>query len=166
MTLKFSTLLPRVDFISAIATDTSGDVYATGGGFVLGGGAAGGFALKIDPNAATISYFVPLDGIAGESIAVDDLGQVYIAGAASPGLRTVNALFPTTNAQTAAFVTKLSADGTTLFATYLGTGPSSSTSYATGIALGPAGGDLRGRQYLAGRPASTRWGSDHAPGPL
>jgi Beta-propeller repeat len=137
--LKFSTLLPGADLISAIAVDASGDVYGTGGGFFTSGGAEG-FAFKIDPAAAKIDYSVPFFTAGGAGIAVDDQGQAYIAGVADPAeFQTVNALLPTSGGRFAAFVTKLAPDGTTLFATYLTTGPDISFASATGIALGPAG---------------------------
>ena len=140
--LKFSTdLPPSLSDIAAIAVDASGDVYATGGGLSFGAGAdveTFGFAFKIDPLAAAIDYSEFLLG-AGTSIAVDDQGQAYIAGTAGHELETVNALLPTSDARQAAFVTKLAADGSTLFSTYLTTGPSFAVAYATGIALGPNG---------------------------
>ena len=143
-TLKFSTLLPNLGFISAIAADASGNVYATGGSAF----GAGGYALKINPGAATISYSVPLIGASGAGISVDDLGQAYITGVAGPGLETVNALYPTSDGLVP-FVTKLAPDGGILFSTYLGAGAPYSSAYGTGIALGPAG-----EIYVAGNSAS------------
>ena len=68
-----------------IAVDDAGEVYATGFGF----------ALKLDPATNTVRYLTPLgDGVA-RGIAVDSIGQAYVAGFTdSPAFPTKNALFP------------------------------------------------------------------------
>ncbi|HEX5233537.1 MAG TPA: hypothetical protein VFW56_14950, partial [Bradyrhizobium sp.] len=137
--LKFSSRLPGFEAPNAIAVDALGNVYGTGGGLDFNSGASG-FVWKIDPAAAMIDYSVSLADAEGASIAVDAHGQAYIAGTADSAFQTVNALLPTSSeGSLAAFVAKLTDDGSILFSTYLTTGPSFSEANATGIALGPAG---------------------------
>ena len=87
--------------------------------------------VKLDPTAQDILYTTAIGGSA-ESMAVDAAGDIYIAGAAGPGLATttgayqsqyaggqcpgINATEPCSNA----FVTKLMPSGTVAWTTYLG----------------------------------------------
>ncbi|HQU31765.1 MAG: SBBP repeat-containing protein [Planctomycetia bacterium] len=108
-----------------IAVDSGGNAYVTG--YTLSSdfptenpmygtktGSYDAFVTKIDASGTSLSYSTYLGGIdddAGESIAVDSAGNVYVAG------YTWSSDFPTKNAMYGsgsydAFVTKISADAT------------------------------------------------------
>jgi hypothetical protein len=89
--------------------------------------------VKLDPTAQNILYTTPIGGPA-ESMAVDAAGDIYVAGAAGPGLATTPGAYqgqyaggtcPGGNAiETSpcpnAFITKLTASGSVAWTTYLG----------------------------------------------
>jgi hypothetical protein len=129
------------------------------GGYVLLGSSQVGFRLAahdrsrplvIDPVLAYASYLggSGVDTAGAVTVAAD--GHIYIAGmTSSPNFPVSTVLDPTRPAPSSdAFVTKLSADGSTLvFSTYLG-----------GDRLDPVRGvavDAEGNVYLAGETAST-----------
>ncbi len=148
---------------SSIAVDSLGNAYVTGvtestdfplqgpfqpafgGGSLLFSGDA--FVAKLNPDGSALIYSTYLGGNAvdsGVSIAVDSLGNAYVAGAtgslnfpvASPFQSNLNGIRD-------AFVTKLNAAGSALvYSTYLG---GSGADSATGIAVN--GG---GNAYVAG----------------
>lgn len=119
---------------SAIAVDAQGAAYVTGLAFsddfpvtpgtvqpTFGGGTRDAFVAKLSPDGSRLEYSTYLGGAAfedGNAIRVDDDGAAYVAGA------TASVDFPTTpgayqerlpaEAQRAAFVVKLSPDGSTL----------------------------------------------------
>jgi Beta-propeller repeat len=112
-------------------------------------------ALVIDP---VLTYATYLGGSTGPDaaygMAVDGNGNAYLAGA------TFSIDFPTTAstfqtslhgaAQTNAFISKLSADGSTLlYSTYLGGGGQNQLNYATGIAV-----DNSGSAFVTGNTQS------------
>src|SRR5262245_12443173 len=138
-TLGYSTFLggSSTDSAFAVAADAAGNTYVTGttasANFPATGGAFDGslnglydaFVAKFRPDGS-LAWATYLGGDGderGHGIAVDAGGNVYVTG------RTDSANFPTTpgsfdttfNGGVDAFVTKLSADGTTLlYSTYLG----------------------------------------------
>jgi Beta-propeller repeat/FG-GAP-like repeat len=152
----------------AIAVDASGNAYITGFTYsqnfpVTAGayqaswnGTSAAFAAKLNAAGSALVYSTYIAGSSsdyGESIAVDGLGNAYVAGYTS----SLN--FPTTgNAfQTAygggyydAFVAKLNTSGTALsYSTYLG-GSGIDTAY--GIAV-----DSSGCAYVTGQTASVNF---------
>jgi uncharacterized protein DUF4214/beta-propeller repeat-containing protein len=156
------------DHASAIAVDSSGSVYLTGGtdslNFpVLGaaqpvnGGGQDAFVAKINAAGSGLVYSTFLGGRGGtighpetgNAIAVDSAGNAYIAGTTS------SANFPLANAYQAqisgaldAFVAKLNAAGSALvYSTYLG---GIGADYGTAIAV-----DAAGSAYVAGYTTST-----------
>ncbi|WP_143299264.1 SBBP repeat-containing protein [Candidatus Brocadia sapporoensis] len=144
-----------------IAVDSGGNAYVTG--YTLSSdfptenpmygtktGYYDAFVTKIDASGTSLSYSTYLGGIdddAGESIAVDSAGNVYVAG------YTWSSDFPTKNAMYGsgsydAFVTKIDASGTNLsYSTYLG-GSGDDCGY--GIAV-----DSGGNAYVTGYTLSS-----------
>jgi hypothetical protein len=168
-TLAFSTYLGGTDSetASAIAVDASGDVYAAGFTLSTDFPTAGGgydetktasdrdaYITKLSGDDNSMIYSTYLGGSDEEfcsAIAADATGRAYIAG------ETRSADFPTEAAYQAApssaqdaFVTRLSADGSSLgYSTYLG-----GTEYdaAAGIAV-----DSSGAAYVTGTSISANF---------
>jgi Beta-propeller repeat len=174
--LVYSTFLGGTDFDagSAIAVDTAGHAYVTGGTFSSdfpttpgafqrsfhGSDGHGGdtFVAELNATGTALIYSTYLGGSRGDTafgIAVDTAGNAYVTG------QTFSADFPTTPGafqrilrgvgQTLdggdAFVSKLNAAGTALvYSTYLGGGEGQ---LARGIAL-----DAVGHAYVTGTTAS------------
>ena len=148
----------------ALAVDRSGSAYLTGetrsADFPLSanapqpqpGGDSDAFAVRISADGAELRYAALIGGQKGEqgqSLALDLLGQAYIAG------KTTSTDFPVTPSAFAAeaaglgdaFIVKLSANGDALlYATYLGGG---SVDGASAIAL-----DADGSAYVTGSTVS------------
>jgi hypothetical protein len=143
--LRYSTYLggSRTEEGVAIAVDTSGNAYVTGTTNssdlptanplqrAFGGGFDDAFVAKLNPLApgsASLVYSTYLGGNGsdqGRDIAVDGAGNAYVTGeTSSSNFPVMSALQPTfggTVPQADAFVTKLSAAGSTLvYSTYLG----------------------------------------------
>jgi len=157
------------DSAAAIAVDSSGDAFVTGGTTstnfptvnpvqAVNGGNQDAFIAKLSPSGNALLYGTYLGGSggavgsfeAGTGIAVDATGAAYVAGATN----SIN--FPVTAGALQltnmggggdAFVAKLNPAGNALvYATYLG---GSSVDYASGIAI-----DFLGNAYVAGYTAS------------
>ncbi|MEM7129190.1 MAG: SBBP repeat-containing protein [Chloroflexota bacterium] len=146
----------------AIAVDADGNAYITGGG---GNGytntpgsysyGSGTFIIKLNSDGSDIVYHATVGGGWARDIAVDPLGNVYIAGLASKSnIPTTaqaydrNGLSPQSDGK--AYVLKLSSDGSTLlYGTYLG-GTSSLGDGAFAISV-----DDEGNAYVAGDTASS-----------
>lgn len=170
-TLIYSTYLGGngSDGAAAIAVDTAGDAYVTGGTTSTNfptaspvqsasGGNQDAFITKLNATGNGLIYSTYLGGSggaagsmeAGTGIAVDATGAAYVTGV------TNSANFPVTSgvlqpASTGgngeAFVVKLTPAGTSLvYSTYLG---GSSFDYASGIAV-----DSFGNAYIAGYTSS------------
>jgi beta-propeller repeat-containing protein len=155
------------DFISALAVDPQGAVYAAGyigsWDWLLWGGlfpsdfdwiTDGGFIAKFDPQLTTVlagrflgSRYDPFESV--RALAVDGQGHVYVAGTTGrplPGVGS-DAADPEPNFGAEGFITKLAADLRTIVATtYLG---GSDTDYVQSLAL-----DGQGQVYAAGRTDS------------
>ena len=164
--LSYSTYLGGSggDGASKIAVDMDGNAYVTGGtnsgNFPTTSGAyhsaiASGndvFVTKIDPSGSRLVYSTYLGGIGNESgngIAVDALGNAYVAG----GTNSLN--FPTTSGAVQpiasgsvdAFVAKLNPTGSGLiYSTYLG---GDKYDDASGISV-----DADGSAYVSGQTDS------------
>ena len=112
------------------------------------------FATKLSADGASLVYSTYLGGLSvdgGLGIAVDELGSAYLIGITdSTDFPTANALQPTFGGNWDAFVTKLSADGTSLvYSTYLG-GSSSEGDPAVNEFLMGIAVDESGNAYLSG----------------
>jgi beta-propeller repeat-containing protein len=153
--LIYSTFLggTSLDLCSSIALDPAGNAYLAGTTYspdfpTLGAlqtslqGTANAFVAKINPSgtALVISTFLGGSGMdAGNAITLDSSGAMYVAGNTSSVdfPITSSAAQNTLNGNYNAFVSKLSADGSTLiYSTFLG-GSHSDT--ATSIAVDPTG---------------------------
>jgi Beta-propeller repeat/PASTA domain len=155
------------DFGEAIAVDGAGSAYVTGStdsaNFPTSAGAfdrrLGGrllddvFVAKLNPAGSALAYSTYLGGSRidrGRGIAVDGAGNAYVAGATrSTNFPTSAGAFDKTyNTHGDAFVTKLSADGSSLFySIYLG---GSASDGAAGIAI-----DKAGSMHVTGSTFST-----------
>jgi hypothetical protein len=163
-TILYSTYLGGSfpDYGRAIAVDSAGAAYITGstiGRFPTTTGALHElpsvtptpFVAKLDPSGATLSYATYLDGAgAGMAIAVDTLGNAYVAGSTyTATFTTTTGAFQRTYAGgTDGFVVKLNPTGTSqVYSTFLG---GSSEDQITGIRV-----DSSGAAYVAGFTSST-----------
>ena len=174
--LVYSTYLGGSDFdySAGIAVDKSGHAYVTGytgdkdfpvtdGAFQpKRSGHSGGenyLVSALTSDGSGLIYSTYLGGTSdsshfdrGQAIAVDDLGQAYVAGnACTDDFPTTTGAFqtaPKTATGCNATITELNSAGTALvYSTYLG---GSLGSFATGIAL-----DAGGSAYVAGDTSST-----------
>jgi uncharacterized protein (TIGR03437 family) len=157
---------------SAIAVDAQGAAYVTGLAFsddfpttpgafqrTFGGGTRDAFVAKLSPDGARLEYSTYIGGEAfedGNAIGVDEAGAAYVAGT------TNSAAFPTTagayqtamsaNVDRAAFVVKLSPDGSSLaYSTLLSGG---TREEALGLALESGKAWVVGSSASPGFPAS------------
>jgi hypothetical protein len=113
--------------------------------------------LVIDPVLAYSTYLGGSGGDAGNAIAVDSAGYVYVAGqTSSTNFPVTTGAFQTTNHATVnglnAFVTKLNPTGTALvYSSYLGgSGSNNGGDQASGLAV-----DSSGNAYITGSTYST-----------
>jgi hypothetical protein len=106
-------------------------------------------ALTIDPVLGYSTYFGGSATDEGYAIAVDAADNVYITGdTSSANFPTANAFQPAKSGGTNAFVSELSADGSTLiYSTYLG---GKNEDHGYGIAV-----DAAGNAYITGKTNST-----------
>lgn len=188
--LHYATYLggESMDVGTAIAVDLAGNAYVTGwtessdfpvqaAGQASISGGVDAFVAKIDPSGSAVLYATYFGGSdddsdgftgvaeAGAGIAVDPLGQAYVAG------HTRSNDFPTTTGayQTTyetggdAFVAKFNASGSTLvYSTYLG---GSGYDVATGIAIDPSGNAyVSGFNYLGEFPTTPGTSQDATAG--
>jgi len=163
--LVYSTYLGGHGFGDAaysITVDAAGSAYVTGtttaadfpitpGAFQTG--RRGSFVTKLNAAGSALVYSTYLGGSGNDnaaSIAVDAAGSAYVTGTAqSTDFPTTPGAFQTTLRGTSnAFVTKISADGSSLaYSTYLG---GSNTVNGTGIAV-----DSAGAAYVTGNTTSS-----------
>jgi hypothetical protein len=145
-----------------IVTDATGHIYVNGhtssvdfpvgpGFQPLHGGGFDSFVTKLTPDGKSLVYSTYLGGggddLAGR-LALDRDGNIYLTGdTTSTDFPTANALQASSAGGTDAFVTKLSADGSSLmYSTYLG---GSGDDDGRGIAV-----DRTGHAYVTGRTGS------------
>jgi hypothetical protein len=179
--LVYSTFLAGVESFgqgsaNAIAVDSSGHAYvagtttsqsfpATSGAFqgpgALNSGSGIGFATKISADGSSLVYSTWLSGIgvSANGVAVDNAGAAYLAGTAT-FLAFPNLL--ATDPTGGLFVSKLSADGSTMLYTRVVGG--STTTSASAVALDPAGnawicGQTTSSSYPLLSPVQTILGS-------
>ena len=166
-TIVYSTFLGGggEDRGNAISVDATGAAYLTGStastnfptsnGFDMShNGASDAFVTKLNPDGSTLGYSTYLGSVSfdvGNDVAVNTAGDAYVVGSAQgANFPTLNAYDPTHNGNSDAFVTRLSAGGSTLvFSTFIGGGmpvPGGGASDAcNGVAL-----DASGAAYLTG----------------
>jgi hypothetical protein len=158
-----------------IAVDRRGQAYVTGetqssdfpteNAFqsTFGGGVTDAFVAQLTADGSALRYATYLGGgehDGGSSIAVNQQGQAYVAGATqSSDFPTLNALQPVLAGFSDAFVVQFRADGAALrYATYLG---GSGGESAGGIAL-----DRRGQAHVTGTTQSPDFPVLNAPQPV
>ena len=170
--LIYSTYLggSALDTARAIAVDSSGNAYIVGqtqsANFPVSGSAMnmsnnGGFDLfvtKLNTDATALVYSTYLGGSSSDygcAIAIDSAGNAYVTG------RTASTDYPTTpgaieetyqGGDTDAFLTKISADGSTaIYSTFLGgSATDNGYEYTAGIAV-----DSANCVYVTGHTGST-----------
>ena len=127
--------------IGALATDSEGDTYVTGGN---------AFVSKLDPagNIVFTTTFGPLFIYSyGFSIAIDPSGNIWVGGQTAaygfPAFPLVNPLQASSGPDGTGFVIKMASDGTLLYSSYFGGSLGSSS--VTGIAT-----DQTGNVYVTG----------------
>jgi hypothetical protein len=163
-TLLYSTLLMANDLNvtqddpspRATAVDSNGNLYVTGeitqqlraiplrfpatvGSFQAT--PASHFLMKLNASGSALVYstYLPPDDI--EDLAVDGNGAAYFTGLASPGYPTTVGSYQPTTTASSAFLTKLSADGSSLvYSTFFG-----ANDVARGVAV-----DSSGQAVIAG----------------
>jgi Beta-propeller repeat len=149
-----------------IAVDASGKAYVTGltyssdfpttaGAFQSAlGGFDDAFVSKLNPAGSALLYSTYLGGSSydeGDGIAVDASGDAYVTGLtySSDFPITAGAFQTKSRGGFDAFVSRLNADGSTLYATYLG---GSRDDFGFGIAV-----DASGKAYVTGRTYSSNF---------
>jgi hypothetical protein len=149
-----------------IAADVAGNAYVTG---YTGsrdfptmnafqptyGGNSNAFVAKLAPDGSALVYSTYLGGSGGDfgfGIGVDAVGNAYVTGFTnSPDFPTINPLQATYGGNGDAFVTELTADGSTLgYSTYLG----GSGSEDNGLRYGGIAVDAAGNAYVTGSTTS------------
>lgn len=125
-----------VDIANGLAVDSANHIFVAGrtestdfpvtnAAQPTAQGSSDGFVVKIDPTGSVLIYATYVGGANFDEAAkpaVDNLGSCYITGTTnSSNFPTVNALQPALNGDNDAFVTKISADGSSfLYSTFLG----------------------------------------------
>jgi hypothetical protein len=154
-----------IDIGTGVAIDAAGNTYVSGStqstdfatASPLQAANAGGFdafAAKLSADGSTVTYATYLGGAGqenGRAIAVDSLGNAYLAGDTNGGTFPTQGAFQATNATGRdGFVAKINADGSALvYSTYLGgNGADSVASIAV---------DATGNAYVAGLTTSTNF---------
>ncbi len=161
--LSYSTYLAGMgnDNATAIAVDSSGAAYIAGSttssDFPVTGGAFSGafqdaFVTKINPAGTALVYSVFLGGEsvdAANAIAIDNLGNAYVAGITTSVTFPVMGLYSALSGSADAFITKLNSSGKIVYSRFLGgTGEEA----ATGIAV-----DATHEAFVTGTTTSTNF---------
>ena len=150
------------DYGEGIAVGDAGNIFVTGrtasSGWISGGfdttydGAGDAFVVELSGNGAHLwsTYLGGNSFDSGQDIAMDDTGNVFVAGTTDSSGWVLNGFDTTLNGDRDAFVAVLSGDGTAhLWSTYLG-GIDNDTGY--GIAV-----DGAGNVFVTGYTASSGW---------
>ena len=117
-----------------IATDSSGNAYATGrtrsSSFTGSGstrqltGTSDAFVAKLNPTGSAFGYLTFIGGVSGDesanAIVVDASNNAYVTGSAGPGFATVKSVQSYFSGGDDVFVARLSSAGAVNFSTYLG----------------------------------------------
>jgi hypothetical protein len=149
-----------------VRVDAAGNVYAGGNTSSTdlptvnavqptAGGGGDGFLLKIKADGSALIYATYVGGSGqdlGSDIAIDSKGNAYLMGAtSSTDFPTVNAIQPTNHGGNDAFVSGVSADGSSfLFSTYLGGSNGEGWCSWTAPGRGGVAVDPAGSVYIAG----------------
>ena len=170
--LVYSTYLGGLgtDGGNAIALDSSGNAFVTGSTSSINfptvnalqrtlGGSANAFVSKLTPDGSALMYSTYLGGLgsdAGNAIAVDSSGNVYVTGStSSTNFPTANALQGTLAGANDAFISEVRPDGSALvYSTYLG---GSGSDGGSAIAV-----NSLGETYLSGYTNSPDFPTIHA----
>ena len=152
------------DYTTGIATDGSGNVYITGytqstsgiatsGAYqtTFGGGSCDAFISKFNTSGAIMwaTYYGGSGPELGNSIAIDNPGNIYITGysSSSSGIATSGAYQTIPGGSQDAYLTKFNNSGTLQWATYYG---GSGIDYGYGVTT-----DGSGNVYITGSTQST-----------
>lgn len=165
--LSFSTYL-GTDSGGAVAVDSAGNIYITGGvrsaslsatdgaaQATFGGGQADAFVIKLNASGNQIVYATYIGGSGydgGADITVDSSGNAYVVGTTgSLDFPTTAGAFQTTGRGSTVFVVKLNPEGSALtYSTYLGNAPDLASNDGRAIAV-----DAEGSAYVTGLAASS-----------
>jgi Beta-propeller repeat len=168
--LVYSTYLggSSIDHGSAVAVDATGSAYVTGSTYSTNfpvssgayqatiGGGQDAFVVKLSTDGNSLVYGTFLGGSggsagypeSGQGIAVDALGNAYVAGStSSTNFPVVGGLQTALDGWLDAFAAKFGPTGTLVYSTYLG---GSGNDVANGITV-----DLAGDAYLVGYTMSS-----------
>src|SRR5262249_22182342 len=120
---------------NAIAADGAGNAYVTGATSSTnfptasprqassGGGTSDAFVAKLNPTGSALVYSSYMGGSgadAGNGVAVDGTGQVFLTGSTtSTNFPTLSALQTTRRGPQDAFVARLNASGALVYSTFL-----------------------------------------------
>jgi hypothetical protein len=153
------------DFIYRMAIDPEGNIYVTGPTYSadfplrdpiqpIPHGSAEAFVSKLNPSGSALVFSTYLGGRwvdGGNGLAVDDAGNVYLAGVtSSPDFPVVNAIQPNWVGGEDCFVAQLDPSGTQLvYSTYLG---GHADDGANSLVV-----DAVGRVYIGGDTFSTNF---------
>ena len=142
----------------AFTLDANGNMYLLLNGVAGGGNFTGYSVVKVDPTGQNMIYNTPVNG--ANSLAVDPAGNVYVVGAAGPGLATTPGVYQAGYAGGEcpglrygafpcyeAFITKLTPSGSIAWTTYLG-GSGGDGAVAAAV-------DSLGNVWVAGGTSST-----------
>jgi Beta-propeller repeat/Viral BACON domain len=165
--LLYSTYLggSTYDYGYAVAADTDGNAYVAGETVstdfpvvnamqgVYGGGDSDGFVAKLAPDGSALLYSTYLGGTDYDysyGVAVDSNGYAVITGQTdSTDFPTVDAIQTNYGGWGDAFLTRLAADGSAVYSTYLGGNSSDS---GIGVAV-----DSSGNAYVTGGTSSSNF---------
>jgi hypothetical protein len=147
---------------NAIAVDTSGNAYITGGtgsndilysGGSFLNGLMDSFVAKLNADGKSINYFTYLGGTnddTGNGIVVDLSGNIYVAGTTSSfDFPLINSIDSSLNGETDVFIIKIDAAENAIYSTFIG---GNNSDGASNVAI-----DVSGNVYVTGFTNSTNF---------